>query len=113
MGVRMVPIEITIANGQVSSKCNLVNDENNNVNHTARPVYLKPVSITDKMGQDMLEMIEDFVGKNKRPPDESEKEQMYANIEANNPLYKALEHFMVIYAEEIQKETGIDFDPTI
>jgi len=116
---KMMPIEVIIQGGMIRSKCHLVNEiegeeqENHIVNNPLRPIYMKPIPVTERLQEKAARKLEEFYGINKREPDEVERQSIYSSLESEDKLYQALSALMKAYAEEMTEETGIEFDGTI
>lgn len=116
---KMMPIEIIIQGGAIRCKCHLVNEvegeeqENHILNNPLRPIYLKPIPVTERLQDKAAQKLEEFEGLNRRAPDVAERQSIYNGLESEDKLYQALSALMKAYAEEMTEEIGIEFDGTI
>lgn len=114
---KMVPIEVTIQGGAIRCKCHIVaegeEEDVHILNDPARPIYLKPIPVTQRLQEKATQQLEEFTGLNNRGPDEAERQSMYSSLESEDKLYQALSALMKAYAEEMTEELGVEFDGTI
>ncbi len=98
--------ELTFKGGQIYCKGDLLDEKTNNpINDVARPIYLLPIPVVDRVKFKVEQAIEAAKSEAEgRPLDEVEVEHVRAPIVAEDKLYVALMKFMEALNEEL--ETG-------
>jgi hypothetical protein len=104
-------IEATVRGGRIYVKGHwMVGPEENPTprNNNLRPIELEPVLVTEILEQKAIDMLSELATKKKGQPIEPEEKQaIYAGLEDDFPLYKALAVFMKCLADNLHEETGV------